>query len=125
MTSMLHDIWQALGEQSDIVIALVATAGVYLTARPALADIGLKRRLETAQRFAELVQTTNKGTDFGVMGQVSSIWLIASFGRDERHLREPARATLKAVQSAFPEGSKVTEAATEALEMLPSRRRPW
>lgn len=122
---MLQDLWRALGDQSDIVIALIAAAGVYLTARPALADIGLKRRLETAKRFTELVQTAHKGTESGVLGQVSSIWLVASFGRDERHLREPARETLKAMQSAFPEGSEVTDAATEALKMLPPRKRPW
>ena len=34
----------------------LAAIGVFITARPALADIGLKRRLETAKRFTELAE---------------------------------------------------------------------
>jgi len=121
---MLQDLWEALGDHSDIVIALIATVGLYLTARPALADIGLKGRLDTAQRFIELVGQANKGSEVGVLGQVASIWLIASFGRDERHLREPARETLRSMNSAFSD-RRITDAARDAQKMLPSKKRPW
>ncbi|MEU4455269.1 hypothetical protein AB0F44_28325 [Nocardioides sp. NPDC023903] len=107
-----------------VVVAIVAVCGVYFTARAALADVTLKRRLETAKRFTELAAVANNlDGKQGLYSQIAALELLASFGRDEEHLREAARAVLEQVQkqgTAQPMGiSKVAVAASKAIGRLP------
>lgn len=82
-----------------VLVALIASVAAIMTARAAFAGVSLKRRLETAQRFTELAEiANNRKQDQGVYQQVAAIWLMGSFGRDEKHLREAAKATLDSIK---------------------------
>jgi len=121
------DFIGTVGFWTPVTVALIAVIGAFRTARPALEDIGLKRRLETAQRFGELAErASNLGVNKGQSGQIAAIYLLGSFGRDEKHLREAAKATLKDIiqwssaQIVPPAtSSPVLSAATAALQMIP------
>ncbi|MCR6032855.1 hypothetical protein GGQ22_15630 [Nocardioides sp. zg-579] len=109
-----------------VAIALIAVIGAYVTARAALADIALKRRLETAKRFTELAEVANNRTgNRGLYEMTAAIALIGQFGRDEPHLRSAARAVLKQIQGIGQAQSatasvKVATAAGEELQRLPN-----
>lgn len=104
-----------------VAVALIAVLGAYFTARAAFADVTLKRRLETAKRFAELAGVVNNlSGGVGVYEQVAAIELLASFGRDEPHLRSAARATLARMAASGAGASEITNAATAALARVPT-----
>jgi hypothetical protein len=112
-----------------VAVALIAVLGTYFTARAALADVVLKRRLETAKRFTELAEVaSNVGAGKGLYEQIAAIELLASFGRDEPHLREAARAVLKEIQAvgavqALTPGTKLVAAAALAEARLPKPKK--
>lgn len=117
-----------------VLVALIAVIGTYVTARAALADVTLKRRLETAKRFTELAEVANNiSGGRGLYEMTAAIALLGQFGRDESHLRSAARAVLQQVQGlGQAQGTttqvKVAAAATAALARLPEHDkelRPW
>jgi len=52
----LPEFLNTAGFWTPVAVALVAVFGTRMTARPALKDIGLKRRLDAAKRFTELAE---------------------------------------------------------------------
>lgn len=119
-----HDLLTALISPA-VLVALIAVLGAYFSARAAFADVTLKRRLETAQRFTDLAKVANNvDGQQGAYEQVAAIWLLGSFGRDEKHLRESARATLDSI-AAWDQASTtqkitgVTTAAVGAKALIP------
>jgi hypothetical protein len=107
-----------------VAVALIAVIGAFATARAALADITLKRRLETAKRFTDLAEIANNlDGKRGLYEIIAAIALLGEFGRDEPHLRSAARAVLQQIQTrgtAQPGGAvKVSTAAGHALNRLP------
>lgn len=136
MPEFIVDLWNALlGLVTPAVaIAVVAALGAIGTARAAVADVALKRRLETARRFTELAEVANNtkgGT--GLYEQIAAVALLASFGRDEPHLRAASRAVLDLVQglgqatAATTGPSKVAAAAAAARRRVPDhdKRLTW
>lgn len=112
-----------------VLVAIIAVIGAYVTARAALADVTLKRRLETARRFTELAEIANntKGAA-GLYEQIAALELVASFGRSEPHLRSAARAVLEHVSdlSEAQPGTariKVSAAARKALARVPDHEK--
>jgi hypothetical protein len=107
-----------------VLVALIAAVAAYLSARAAFADVTLKRRLETAQRFTDLAKVANNVDGRGgAYEQIAAIWLLGSFGRDERHLRDAARGTLDSIAawneaSATQKVTRVTTAANGARALL-------
>ena len=108
--------WQA------IAVALITVAGALWATRPALRDFGLKRRLETTTLFEQLVKRANNAGSLGLglSEQVAAIYLIGSFGRDEKHLRDAARATLEGMltQQFGHSRDVIHEAARGALALI-------
>lgn len=113
---------------SPTAVAFVAVVGTFITARAALADVSLKRRLETGKRFAELAGTINNVTGtVGLYEQVAACELLASFSRSEPELRGAARAVLDGVAK-NPAMPKVAPAAALARRRVPAHEmplRPW
>ena len=111
-----------------VLVAAIAVLGAFSSARAAFADVTLKRRLDTAQRFTELAKVANNKTgQEGAYEQVAAIWLMGSFGRDEKHLRDAARGTLDSIAAwdqAAPTATKITRvttAATGAKALIPKK----
>jgi len=108
-----------------VAVAIIAVIGTYWTARAAFADVTLKRRLETAKRFTELAEVANNVSGGrGLYEQIAAVELLASFGKDEPHLRGAARAVLKEVQnvgaiSTVTPTTRVIQAAKAASARLP------
>lgn len=110
--------WQA------VAVASITVAGAVGATRPALKDLGLKRRLETTSLFEQLVRRANNAGSLGLglSEQVAAIYLIGTFGRDEKHLRDAARATLLGMGLQFgsgPSADVIREAAESALKLIP------
>lgn len=104
-----------------VAIALIAVVGTYFTARAAFADVTLKRRLETAGLFGELAGTVNNpGGGIGTWQQIAAIELLASFGRQEPHLRSAGRSVLTHIKDAGKGETAVSAAAVKLLKTYPS-----
>jgi len=120
MGNVLADpgFWQA------VAVALITVVGAIGATRPALRDFGLKRRLETTALFEELVKRANNAgaLGLGLSPQVAAICLTGSFGRDEKHLRDAARATLQGMRHQFKGADSemvIREAVEGALKLIP------
>lgn len=82
-----------------LVIAAVPSVAAIVTAWVAFRDLGLRRRLETSQKFLTFFATAHgRPTDgrdgVGAGEQVATVHLIADFAIREKLVREAARAGL-------------------------------
>jgi hypothetical protein len=117
--------WQTL------IIAAIPSTALLVGFAQATRDLALRRRLEGTDRFLEIAAVANSqprdGRESnGLSEQVAAIELLASFGRSDDHLREPARAALQLAIEWPGEGPHVERIrwqGAHALERLDPPRR--
>jgi len=107
-----------------LIIALIPTLGISLTLIGATRDLRLRRRLECTDKFLNIASIAHArpmdGRErVGIAEQCAALALLAEFGRDEKHLREPAREALQRTQHWALGGNPIVRAAADkALSRL-------
>lgn len=80
---------------SGIALTASAFAGSYFPFR----GVVLQRQLDVMVKFTEMVRVLDgrpaEGDVVGLSQQVTAVWLIAQFGRDNKFLRVPAESALR------------------------------
>ena len=112
------NFWQAL------VIAIVPSVAVVLTAALGFRDLGMRRRLEMSKQFLNLFATAHgrpvDGRDgVGVGEQIATIHLIADFAASESLVRNAAREGLRELATW---GKSVDASAKTIVQPLPYTR---
>lgn len=112
------EFWQA------IVVALIPSIAAVIAAFVTFRDYRLRHRLETSKQFLTLFAAAHgrpAGREvIGIGEQVATVHLIADFAKDEKVLRNAARAGLTELSSwsGTDQHGKIAEAAKVALERL-------
>ncbi len=104
--------------------ALGVLFAAWIASHQAFRDLGLRRQLESTDRFLKLVTLLeNKDPDrpppgVGLNEQIAIAWLIAEFGRHDSFLAKSADATIRAYAVSYEEHTALKAELVEALKWL-------
>lgn len=126
---------EVVGTLQPILVAIVATGGVVATAWASTRDLALRRRLDSTDKFLEIVMLAHGKADLSrevvsTSEQIAAIHLLVDFTESESHLSNAARAVLWELAATFgtgpsavisgdePPDYRITQAVRNAINRL-------